>query len=77
MTQTAAAPAAIPSKTIVLAGALTSARFSESDTAFNIGITFAIAQVTPRGVYITMNGLVLPADKMLKDRAFGRFIERK
>src|SRR6266481_225563 len=55
-----------PNKTIVLTGALTPARFSESDAAFNLGMAFATAQTGPPGVYITINGTVFPADQVVK-----------
>jgi len=74
MTVTAAALAGIEGKTIALVGALAPARFSESDAAFNLGMAFATAQVAPAGVYITMNGTVFPADKVMKDRERGAFV---
>jgi L-asparaginase len=75
MTVTAEALAAVEGKTIVLVGALAPARFSESDAAFNLGMAFATAQVAPPGVYITMNGTVFPAGKVVKDRQRGAFVE--
>ena len=76
MTTSAAALAAVTGKTIVLGGALTPARFAESDAAFNLGMAFAAAQVAPPGVYITMNGTVFAADKVVKDRERGAFVPR-
>jgi L-asparaginase len=61
-------------KTIVLTGALTPARFSESDAPFNLGMAFATAQTAQPGVYIAMNGEVFPAGSVRKDRAGGRFL---
>jgi L-asparaginase len=74
MTATAERLAAIPGKTIVLTGALTPARFSESDAPFNLGMAFATAQTAAPGVYIVMNGEVFPAHMVRKDRAAGRFV---
>jgi L-asparaginase len=74
MTQTAQQLAAVPAKTIVLTGALTPARFSESDASFNLGMAFATAQIAPPGVYIVMNGEVFAAANVRKDRDAGRFI---
>jgi L-asparaginase len=74
MTTSAEALAAIEGKTIVLMGALTPARFSESDAAFNLGMAFAAAQLAAPGVYITMNGTVFPADGVEKDRERGAFV---
>jgi L-asparaginase len=73
MTTSAAALGAIAGKTIVLVGALTPARFAESDAAFNLGMAFATAQVAPPGVYITMNGTVFRAGEVVKDRELGAF----
>jgi len=74
MTETAAVLKSIPSKTIVLLGALSPARFAESDAEFNLGMAFAIAQFASAGVYITMNGNVFGGSKVRKDRESGTFV---
>lgn len=74
MTETARILSRAHGKTIVLVGALTPARFAESDAAFNLGMAFATAQIAPPGVYITMNGHVFPAGEVVKDRAKGAFV---
>ena len=74
MTDTAKALAHIPGKTIVLTGALSPARFAETDAPFNLGMAFAAAQVAPPGVYIAMSGQVFDGLKVRKDRAAGRFV---
>ncbi len=74
MAVTAARLASIPGKTIVLTGALSPARFSESDASFNLGMAFATTQVAPPGVYIVMNGEVFPGGAVRKDREAGRFV---
>ena len=74
MTDSALVLAAIPGKTIVLTGALSPARFSDSDATFNIGMAFAAAQALPAGVYVTMNGSVFRGDEVKKDREQRRFI---
>lgn len=74
MTETAKTLASIQSKAIVLVGALSPARFAESDAEFNLGMAFAIAQFAPPGVYITMNGNVFAGDKVRKDRESGSFV---
>ena len=74
MTATAQRLASVQGKTIVLTGALTPARFSESDAPFNLGMAFAIAQTSPPGVFIVMNGEVFPAATVRKDRDAGRFV---
>ena len=74
MTVTAERLQAVQGKTIVLTGALTPARFTESDAPFNLGMAFAAAQTAPSGVFIVMNGEVFLAGAVRKDRAAGRFI---
>lgn len=73
MTQTAAALAGIPGKTIVLTGALNPARFRGSDAMFNIGGAVAAAQIAQPGVYIYMNGRVFDARRVRKNRERNRF----
>jgi len=75
MTATAARLAPIQGKTIVMTGALTPARFTESDAPFNLGMAFAAAQTAPPGVYIVMNGEVFPAAAVHKDRQAARFVK--
>ena len=77
MTDSAAVLASIPDKTIVLTGALSPARFAESDATFNIGMAFAAAQTLPPGVYVVMNGRVFSADEVRKDREQRRFISTR
>lgn len=74
MAQSAKALASLDDKTIVLTGALAPARFAESDAPFNLGMAFAAAQTLPAGVYITMNGRVIPGAKARKDREKARFV---
>ena len=74
MTTTATALAAIAGKTMVLTGALSPARFAETDAPFNLGMAFAAAQVAPPGVYIAMSGQVFDGLAVRKDRAAGRFV---
>ncbi|MBS0483040.1 MAG: asparaginase [Proteobacteria bacterium] len=75
MTETARVIAAqVPGKTVVLTGALSPARFAETDAPFNLGMAFAAAQVAPAGVWIAMSGEVFDALKVKKDRAAGKFV---
>ncbi len=75
MTETAKAlAAAVPGKTAVLTGALSPARFAETDAPFNLGMAFAAAQVAPPGVWIAMSGQVFDGLKVVKDRAAGKFV---
>ena len=74
MTETARVLAGIPGKTMVLTGALSPARFAETDAPFNLGMAFAAAQVAPPGVWIAMSGQVFDGLRVVKDRAAGRFV---
>lgn len=75
MTETAKAlAAAVPGKTIVLTGALSPARFAETDAPFNLGMAFAAAQTCGAGVWIAMSGQVFDGLKARKDREAGRFV---
>lgn len=75
MTETAQALARIQDKTIVLCGALTPARFAESDAAFNLGMAFATVQTSAPGVWITMSGTVFNGLQVRKDREAGKFVD--
>jgi len=75
MTETAKVLAAeVPGKTICLTGALSPARFAETDAHFNLGMAFAAVQVAQSGVYIAMSGEVFDGLKVRKDRAAGKFV---
>ncbi|MFM5894031.1 MAG: asparaginase domain-containing protein [Novosphingobium sp.] len=75
MTETAKVlAAAVPGKTVVLTGALSPARFAETDAPFNLGMAFAAAQVAVPGVYIAMSGQVFDGLRVRKDRAAGKFV---
>lgn len=73
MTATAAKLHGIPDKVVVFTGAMQPARFRDSDAVFNVGCAVGALQVLPPGVYIAMNGVVSPADKVRKNRAASRF----
>lgn len=74
MTDTAKALAGIPGKTVVLTGALSPARFAETDAPFNLGMAFATAQIAAQGVWIVMSGQVFDGLAVKKDRAAGKFV---
>jgi L-asparaginase len=79
MTDTASALAAALAhdptpRTVVLTGALTPARFAETDAPFNLGMAIATAQTAPPGIYIAMSGQVFDGLKVRKDREAGRFV---
>jgi len=75
MTETARVLAeAVPAKTICLTGALSPARFADTDARFNLGMAIATVQVAPPGVYIAMNGQVFDGLNVRKDRKAGKFV---
>lgn len=75
MTETAKVLAAeVPGKTVCLTGALSPARFAETDAPFNLGMALATVQTAPPGVYIAMSGEVFDGLKVKKDRAAGKFV---
>lgn len=74
MVETAQALAAgLSGKTVVLTGAMVPYAFGSSDGLFNLGSALSFVQVLPPGVYIAMNGMVFPHDKVRKNRAAGVF----
>lgn len=74
MTDSAKALAGVTDKTIVFTGALSPARFAESDAMFNLGMAFAAVQILPAGVYVAMSGQVFRGDEVRKDRQHSRFV---
>nr|WP_256926622.1 asparaginase domain-containing protein [Sphingomonas sp. TZW2008] len=74
MAHTAQALRGIAGKTVVLVGALSPARFAESDATFNLGMAFAAAQVAPAGVWIAMNGTLFDGQHVRKDRTINAFV---
>lgn len=75
MTATAKVLAAeVPGKTICLTGALSPARFAETDARFNLGMAFATVQAAAPGVWIAMSGQVFDGLKVRKDREAGKFV---
>jgi L-asparaginase len=75
MTETAKWLTDLPDKVIVFTGAMQPARFGKSDAVFNIGCAIAAAQLAAPGTYIAMNGRILPAASVRKNREAGKFEE--
>ena len=65
--------AAKVNKTVVFVGAFLPAAMKDSDADFNVGFALAAAKLLPAGVYIAMNGCILPAAQAIKNVAAGRF----
>ena len=60
-------------KTIVLFGAMVPYAVSNSDALFNFGCALGSLQLLESGVYVAMNGRVLPWDDVEKNRVLGVF----
>ncbi len=74
MVETAAVLAReVPSKTVVLTGAMVPWAFGSSDGLFNLGSALSFVQTLPDGVYVAMNGRCFDWHDVRKDRASGTF----
>ena len=60
-------------KTIVLFGSMVPYAVSDSDALFNFGCALGSLQLLETGVYIVMNGRVLPWNDVEKNRSLGVF----
>lgn len=65
--------AGLRGKTVVLVGAMVPFAFKQSDALFNVGCAIGAVQCLDEGVFIAMNGQIFPWDKVVKNRAEGRF----
>ena len=63
----------IKHKTIVLFGAMVPYKIDNSDALFNLGCAIASVQLLEKGVYVAMNGRVLPFDSVQKNIKLGIF----
>lgn len=63
----------IDGRTIVLTGAMRPYSLGRSDAGFNLGGAVIAAQICEPGVYGVMNGRVITADDLEKNRTTGRF----
>ncbi|XP_076066639.1 putative L-asparaginase periplasmic [Oratosquilla oratoria] len=63
-------------KAIILIGAMTPERFKDSDADFNLGVAIGAVQVMKSGVWVAMNGLLLPWDRADRDDV-GQFVPRR
>ena len=75
MTDTAAALAGIPGKTIVFTGSMQPARFRATDALYNLASALTAVQLLPAGVWIAMNGRIFSAGKVRKNVVAHRFEE--
>jgi L-asparaginase len=73
MVETARKLLGIKNKVIVFTGAMQPAKFRMTDAIFNIAAALTAVQILPTGVYITMNGVVFPAERVRKNIEMQRF----
>ena len=62
-------------KLIILTGAMRPERFSNSDAAFNIGTAIGAINLLEKGVFIAMNGLIIPIENAGREEKTGQFID--
>ncbi len=59
---------------IVLTGAMKPYEIDKSEASFNLGMAIGFLEGSEKqGVYICMNGMVMPWDKIVKNRSLGKF----
>ncbi|WP_298918782.1 asparaginase domain-containing protein [uncultured Algimonas sp.] len=63
----------VQDRTVVLTGAMRPHSLGRSDAGFNLGGAVVAAQVCAPGVYGVMNGRVIGAQELEKNRTTGRF----
>ena len=63
----------VEGRTVVLTGAMRPFSLGSSDAPFNLGGAIIAAQTCPPGVYGVMNGRVMAAAELHKNRDTGRF----
>jgi L-asparaginase len=76
MLKTAELLSQINDKTIVLTGAMTPELFKNTDADFNLGTAIGGVSVLDYGVYVAMNGLMLPWDKITFNKDSKQFIKK-
>lgn len=65
--QTAKVLSSLKGKTIVLTGAVLPEKFRDSDAMFNVGVAIGAVNLLKNGVYIALNGQVVPYKKYQND----------
>jgi L-asparaginase len=63
----------IKNKSIVLTGAVKPERFKDSDAEFNLGVAIGAVNELKNGIYIAMNGRIIPAGNIQRDNLTGKF----
>ena len=75
MIETAKKLSRVRNKVVVLTGAMKPEKFVDSDASFNVGAAVGALSVVSNGVYVAMNGRVLPWNRVKRDERTGRFVE--
>lgn len=65
----------ITDKLIILTGSFKPERFSDTDAHVNIGVAIGAINILESGVYISMNGRVIPWNRVKRNTDNSRFIE--
>ena len=60
---------------IVVTGAMRPEKFLNTDAHFNIGMAVATVQTALPGVYVVMNGRIIPADNAVRNLSNGLFLD--
>lgn len=64
-------------KKIILTGAFLPDKFKDSDAAFNVGLALGALQcLSSNGIYVAMNGLVLPWRQAMRDPDTGQYVPK-
>lgn len=71
--ETALSLASIKDKTIVLTGAMRPERFSNSDAELNFGMALAGVQTFSSGIYIAIQGIIKPYEKLSRNLETGLY----
>ncbi len=60
-------------KTIILTASMIPERFKDSDAEFNLGMAIAGTQLLESGVYVAIQGLIAPWQKLTRNHISGQF----
>ena len=74
--ETASSLAPIENKTIVLTGAMQPERFSNSDADLNFGMALAGVQTLSPGVYIAIQGIIAPFERLSRNLETGFYSKK-
>jgi L-asparaginase len=66
-----------PKKTVIFFGSMIPYSVSNSDALFNFGSALSAVKLLPYGVYVVMNGELIPADYATKDTELSIFVDSR